>query len=210
MPVFNFDKTNFTEDPGGKVAFFAKGTKYAEMVCNSSKSSVSVLFCGSAAGAVLPPFVVYQAVNCWSKWCENGPPGARYSATPSGWFNFFTVLEWLEKIFIPARQKLDGKVVLVCDNLSSHLNVDFIKVCQDNNVELVCLPPNVTDKMQPLDVAVFGPMKRRWREMLHKMRIQEPTLKALDKVPFPSHLKRVMEQSNIPENLAAGFEKCGL
>jgi len=31
---------------------------------------------------------------------------------------------------------------------------------------MIFLPENSTHLMQPLDVAVFGPMKRRWRHLL--------------------------------------------
>jgi hypothetical protein len=39
----------------------------------------------------------------------------------------------------------------VCDNLSSHVSLESISLCRENNIEYVCLPPNSTDKMQPLD-----------------------------------------------------------
>ncbi len=46
----------------------------------------------------------------------------------------------------------------VCDNLSSHVSLEVISLCRENNIEYVCLLPNSTDKMQPLDVGIFGPM----------------------------------------------------
>jgi hypothetical protein len=52
-----------------------------------------------------------------------------------------------------------GKKLLVCDNLSSHISVEVIELCEKNNIAYVFLPLNAMDKMQPLDVGVFGPMK---------------------------------------------------
>lgn len=98
--IFNYDETNFTEDPGAKKALFARGTKYAEKVCDSSKSAISVLFCGSATGVLLPPYVVYKATNCYPAWTNNGIPGAVYSSSTSGWFTFFTVEDWFRKMGI--------------------------------------------------------------------------------------------------------------
>lgn len=208
--IFNYDETNFTEDPGAKKAFFLRGTKYAEKICDSSKNAISVLFCGSAAGDLLPIYVVYQAINCYEAWCQGGPPGSRYSATARGWFNFFTVEDWFTKIFLPHRRTLTGKVVLICDNLRTHFNLEIMRLCKELDVEMVCLPPNFTDKMQPLDVAVFGPLKAKWRDILHELRTEQPHLKALDKTKFPSYMKRLIEESNIKKNLIAGFAKCGL
>lgn len=47
----------------------------------NSKSSTSVMFCGTAAGSLLPLYIVYRAKNVYDTWIENGPPDARYNAT---------------------------------------------------------------------------------------------------------------------------------
>jgi hypothetical protein len=56
---------------------------------------------------------------------------------------------------LPRLKRLPGMKALICDNLSSHLSVSIINSCRENNIEFVCLPPNSTDKLQPLDVGVF-------------------------------------------------------
>lgn len=48
---------------------------------------VVVMVCGSAAGELAPIYVNYKAEKMWSTWTENGPPGARYNRTKSGWFD---------------------------------------------------------------------------------------------------------------------------
>ena len=58
--LFNFDETCMRDDPGRKKCIFRKGTKHCELVMNSSKSNISVMFCGSAAGYMLPPMIVYK------------------------------------------------------------------------------------------------------------------------------------------------------
>ena len=83
-------------------------------------------------------------------------------------------------------------------------------VCREENVEFVCLPPNITDKMQPLDVAVFRGMKDKWRSMLHDMRVADPSLKALDKRDFPRNLRELLERCDAAKNLQSGFAKSGL
>ena len=55
---------------------------------------------------------------------------------------------------------------MVGDNLRSHLYDEVVQLCGKNDVEFVCLPPNATDKLQPLDVGVYGPMKSEWRKLL--------------------------------------------
>jgi len=79
--------------------------------------------------------------------------------------------------------------VLVGDNLASHLSLDVITACRDNNIEFVCLPAHSTDKIQPLDVGFFGPMKQYWRQILRSHRKADPAAKLLDKKLFPRKIK---------------------
>ena len=39
---------------------------------------------------------------------------------------------------------------------------------QEHRVSFECPPSNTTHFMQPLDVAVFGPLKKQWRAILNK------------------------------------------
>ena len=63
--VFNYDETGIKDNPGSQKGIFQKGVKYAEEIRDSTKSSISVMFCGSAAGVFLPPYVIYKV--CSSK-----------------------------------------------------------------------------------------------------------------------------------------------
>ena len=169
-------------------AIFKRGVKYAEQVGDHSKSAYSVMFCGTAAGELLAPYVVYQGANTYPAWCIGGPPGTVYTATPSSWFNSFCFLDWFEKILLENAKRKEGKKILLGDNLSTHMSMEVIRLCRDNNIEFVCLPPNSTDKMQPLDVGFFGPMKTYWRQLLRAYRQEDPAAKLLDKKLFPRKL----------------------
>ena len=75
------------------------------------------------------------------------------------------------------------------------------------NIAFVCLPPNATQLCQPLDVACFGPMKRKWRSILTEWK--QSGRKQAGTVPkdvFPKLLKRLMsELPNQRENMLSGF-----
>jgi len=40
-------------------------------------------------------------------------------------------------------------------------------MARENNVVIYTLVPHTTHEMQPLDAAVFGPLKRTWQEVCH-------------------------------------------
>lgn len=45
------------------------------------KSYVSVLYCGSGTGQLLPPFVIYKAKRFFHQWGIGGPPNAGYECS---------------------------------------------------------------------------------------------------------------------------------
>ena len=75
------------------------------------------MFCGSAAGAYLPPMAVYKAQNIYTNWRIGGPEGTVYDATKSGWFDSRTFEIWFMNVFLPNISKLSGPKLLIGDNV---------------------------------------------------------------------------------------------
>ena len=168
--IINFDETNLSDDPGRIKAISKRGQKYFDRLLSTSKSSTSIMFAATASGYMLPPFVVYKAQNVYDLWIMGGPKGTRYSCSSSGWFEATHFEEWFFSLALPYIRKLktDKKVVLIGDNLSSHFSVRILQTCLDNNILFKCLPPHSTHICQPLDVALFAPMKKHWRQIFTK------------------------------------------
>lgn len=76
--IFNYDETNLSDDPGVKRCIFKRGVKYPERVRDSSKACTSLMFCGSAAGQMLPPYVVYKSIHLYDTCMAGGPANTRY------------------------------------------------------------------------------------------------------------------------------------
>jgi hypothetical protein len=168
--MYNNDETNLSNNPGAVTAIFRRGVKYTEHARDSTKTCISIMFCGTAAGEMLPPYVVYKASNIYDSWCIGGPKSIVYNSSPSGWFDGCSYTDWFKKVFLPHARRKPGKKLLVVDNLASHISVEVIQLCERYNIAYVCLPPNSTDKIQPLDVGVFGPMKHAWKKQLQAYR----------------------------------------
>ena len=106
-------------------------------------------------------------------------------------------IQWFDSIVVPWARRKPGKKVLIGDNLSSHLSTDVVDKCKDLGISFVLLPPNSTDKCQPLDVAFFGPQKREWRKILEAYKMKHPSSTSLDKSVFPSLLKRLVQNIRV-------------
>lgn len=82
---YNYDETNITDNPGARKVIVPRNTKRVERVQEHSRTSISIMVCGNANGDLLPPMVVYKALNLYENWMEGGPPGSKYANSPSGW-----------------------------------------------------------------------------------------------------------------------------
>lgn len=87
------------------------------------------------------------------------------------------------------------------------------QLCAANNVRFCFLPENSTHLLQPLDVAVFGPMKRYWREILREWKEdcarKNISYSSLPKQEFPKLLNKLMEK-DYSNAIGGGFEATGI
>ncbi|CAK1599466.1 unnamed protein product [Parnassius mnemosyne] len=213
--IINYDETNLTDDPGNKKYIYKRGVKYPERVTNTSKTAVSLMFAATAEGQLLPVYVVYKAEHLWDTWLEGGPPDAIYNRSKSGWFDSVCFENWFEKVIVPYTKKKPGRKIVIGDNLSSHFSENVLKKCEKLNISFVCLPPKSTHLLQPLDVALYGPLKHYWRTILTGWKkVEGRKHKTLVKDVFPKLLaklmNKLMETNTGGKNVIAGFNKCGL
>ena len=212
--IWNYDETNLTDDPGNKRIITKRGSKHPERIINSTKSAISIMFCGNATGEILPPYTVYKAESMWTTWTEGGPLNARYNRSKSGWFDNVTFEDWFFQLVLPRLKMQAGKKVLIGDNLSSHINVAVLKKCEETQIAFIALPPNSTHLTQPLDIAYFRPMKVAWRKILGQWKETGNGRNAagLSKDQFPRLLKCLMDRlsANGAGNLQSGFRKAGI
>lgn len=90
------------------------------------------------------------------------------------------------------------------------LSLQLSELCEREQVVLYALPPNTTHLLQPADVAVFGPLKARWTEVVGRWQRQPENFnRTLSKRDVPGLLKDALK-SVAPETIKAGFRKCGL
>lgn len=212
--IWNYDETNLSDDPGKKKCIMRRGHKYPERVVNHSKVAYSIMFCGNAAGEVLAPYTVYKANHIYPNWIKGGPKDARYNVSDSGWFDQVTFEDWFFSVALPKLRKQEGRKILIGDNLSSHMNEKVIAACNANNIGFICLFPNATHMLQPLDVAFFAPLKRSWRKILTEWKQKASGRKngTLTKQEYPALLAKLLLKLtvNAENNLKNGFRKCGI
>lgn len=78
------------------------------------------------------------------------------------------MIDWLSDVLL---LYTSGKpVLLLVDNFAAHTTPAVLNFAGQNNITILPLPPRQTDKYQPLDVGIFGPVKSKLRATLSSMR----------------------------------------
>ena len=120
-------------------------------------------------------------------------------------FNFEA---WFISIFIPFVSDLEKPVLLTFDGHNSHLTYNTVKVAMQKSIIIICLPPNTSHAIQPLDVGVFKSVKASWRNILNDW-FKDSRLQTVDKAVFPLLLSKLWSCLK-PQHAVNGFRGCGL
>jgi len=123
--------------------------------------------CGD--GTAITLFGIFKGKNVLENWI---PPKVHnkwfFLANTKSWTSNLHGLEWLKRVFEPVTcEKADGQYcLLVCDGHDSYISGSFIAYCLQNRIVLLILSPYTSYLLQPLDIAIFGLLKKRLTAVL--------------------------------------------
>lgn len=93
---------------------------------------------------------------------KRAPVGSKGMANPSGWMTEEIFVESLKHFVSHVQPTIDKKALIVMDNHATHVNLQVVEYARKNHIIILTLPPHCSHRMQPLDVAVYGPFKSRY------------------------------------------------
>lgn len=157
--IFNMDETALTTIQKPEKILAPTGQKQVGKATSQERGTlVTMIGCISASGYPVPPLLVFPRVNFKPFMLTGAPPCSVGEANPSGWSNgrIFTV--WLKHFIEFTHASTNNRVLLTLDNHESHLACDAIELARNNGVVMLTLPPHTSNKTQPLDRTVYGPL----------------------------------------------------
>lgn len=162
--VYNMDETGFAVGTTQSTRIIVDSSQKSTWKATPGRQEwITAIECIDAAGGALPPMIIFKAKNTNSGWIpQDAPDNWRFSTSNSGWTSDSHGFEWLRTVFEPESRKRSGNKprLLIADGHSSHITGNMISFCIENNIDLLILPPHCSHMLQPLDVGVFGPMKK--------------------------------------------------
>lgn len=209
--VFNSDESAFFLQPKGDKVLAKKGDKSVYNAgTNDEKENLTVLVTASAAGEFAPPMIIFKYERIPSHIALSVNKSWGIGRSESGWMCGSTFYEYVTNVFVPwlDKQKIERPILLFIDGHVSHMTLHLSQFCSNNGIELFALYPNSTHLIQPMDVAVFKPLKQFWRKSVRDWHLKNHG-KKLRKENFGNIFENAL--SNITkETIQNGFKRCGL
>lgn len=185
-----------------------------------SRTWTSFLECVSATGRALLPLVIFKGRTLQQQWfpLDLRPfEGWKFVPHLKGWICDETALEWLRKVFLPntipegtPKGLMPSEPrLLVCDGYGSHVTDEFMLECCRHNVYVLYLPAHTSHVLQPLDIAVFGPLKTSYRKTLSALGYMTADT-ASRKRDFLSCYEKSRREALMQSNIIAGWRGSGL
>ncbi len=112
---------------------------------------------------------VWQVISCQFKGKTSKclptvtfPDKWHVTATPNHWSNEITMIDYVKKVLLPyvndKRVELtlpeDHPALVIFDKFNGQTTEEVFKLLEGNSIMYVIVPPNCTDRLQPLDVSV--------------------------------------------------------
>ena len=209
--MFNMDETGLAMGSGTNHRALAKsGKRRAVKISPETREWVTVIEAVAADGGVLKPLVIFKGVSLQSSWFTSEIPDWAYKCSPNGWTSNEIALIWLEKVFVPAtRPTANNRVLLLLDGHGSHCSLDFMILAKRSFVELVFLPPHTSHVLQPLDLAVFAPLKSAYRKILTELAHLDDAA-PIKKTRFLTAYNRARINMVETRNIRSGWSAAGI
>ena len=152
--------------------------------------------------------MIYDAKTLNPGWMQGGVAGTNYTRSPNGWIDTELFHIWIKDHFLPLAVS-SRPLLLILDGHSTHYQPSTVHYAKDKKIIMFCLPPHSTHASQPLDTAVFNPLKRNWNDAVHAFLSQNPG-KVVTKYTFPPILKEAWEKTMTAANICSGFRSAGI
>ncbi|KZT63246.1 DDE-domain-containing protein, partial [Daedalea quercina L-15889] len=130
---------------------------------NSNCELITIIECICADGTVICPCVIFKGKRMNKMWGLVNLANASITVLPNGWTDNELGTLWLKNDFElqTACRNISGKPhLLILDGHNSHCMYEFCHFTETHNIQIVCLPPHTTHKLQPLMWESLGPSQR--------------------------------------------------
>ena len=170
--VYNIDKTGVALGVCTNTRVLASSSKKKAYIKSpENREWVSIIECVSATGQKLRCLIIFKGQALQTTWFSpKSVPDWLYTTSKNGWTSNAIGVAWLRRIFIPETTRPETRRrLLILDGHGSHIDIDFLWLCKQNQIELLYLPAHSSHILQPLDLAPFSVIKSNYRDQIRAL-----------------------------------------
>ena len=161
--ILNWDQTGIMIVPSTSWMMDERGSRSVEIAGLKDKRQITAVFCGSIQGDFLPVQLIYKGTTPRCHPHFKFPPGWHVTHSKNHWSTEETMLEYIDNIIVPYisanRESDDQSALVIMDNFKGQITPSIVSLLEENNIQFCLIPPNTTDRLQPLDISVNKPAK---------------------------------------------------
>lgn len=210
--IYNVDETGFLHGRIPSQRVLSRKTRRAQpprRIQPGCRQYTTAVECISGVGVVLPPLIIFSGKSITdSAVVQALPPNWMYIESDNGWTSFDISFQWLQKVFEPnTRRTTSTHRILILDGHGSHLTVEFHEFCKEHDIIMLCMPPHSSHLLQPLDIAVFAPVKVEYGSQISQLLIPAANITKHEFIAAYAIARRIRMT---PSTIAAGWRAAGL
>ena len=211
--IYNVDEKGINTGGGKPPNIIAARNKKAQVVASERAQTVTVLGCGSASGALIPPYLVFPGKRMLPELLKGSTPGCdgTVSMTGTGYSNTEIFTNYVKHHFlrfIPNRDP-NQPLLLLYDGHKSHISISLIQWAREHNIILFVLPPHCSHILQPMDVGCFSPFETLYQQETHRF-MRQFSGQSITRYDVCALVCNVYEHALSPSNLRSSFKKTGI
>ena len=176
--IVNADETCWRILPSGLTTWAKKGAENISICTkDDEKQKITVMASITAAGTKLPLFVIAKGSTSVVETTQIGDIAPHFTHhTPNGWMDAESFKRYL--MLLRERCFQDDEIVfLIVDCYPAHCEQSVKETAEALNIELLYIPPGMTDKCQPLDRRIFGALKQKAKKYIYQKMSESPEQK---------------------------------
>lgn len=208
--IYNLDETGVTTVMKPVKVVTTTGKKQVSQAASAERGEL-VTFVGivNAAGQSIPPVYVFPRVRNIDDFMHGAPISSLALGNKSGWMTAELFPNVLKHIVTHTHCTIAKPILLLIDNHESHVNLACVKFCKENGIVLLSFSPHTTHRLQPLDVAVYGPFKQFCSVAFNDWMTSNPG-KTISVRNIAELTNRAYLRAFTASNIISGFKKPGI
>ena len=160
--ILNWDQTAIKYIPVSNWTMATEGSKRIELIGQDDNRQITATFAGTLTGNFLPIQLVYEGKTARCHPLIDFPKGWHITHTTNHWCNEDTMIDYIKLVIIPYMNETRKKLTLspshtglvILDEFRGQTTQKVLTLLEEHHLMYVIVPPNCTDRLQPLDVGV--------------------------------------------------------